>query len=167
MNLLVHECSRIYHCNSLLACITSEQIARMQKITKQCYLTGLPQKTSWTCHTCPEKTPMASCCRTLTLNCQLFCFGTLMVLYHMTSPVVYLHIHPPDLFLQTSDCPRCLPQKCWCTMFLTPGSSRLDFTASEDQLLLVLVIFYVSIKNTPTTSSQSFPKIIYLAECTF
>lgn len=136
--------------------------------TKQCYLTGLPQKTSWTCHTCPEETPLASCCRTLSLNCQLFCFGTLMVLYHTTSPAVYLYTHPPYFFIPHLT-------NFWLSQVSTPkvlvhnvpGSSRLDFTASEDQLLFVLVIFYVSVKNPPTSSLQSFHKIIYLAECTF
>ena len=133
MNLLVHECSRIYHCNSLLACITSEQIARMQKITKQCYLTGLPQKTSWTCHTCPEETPLASCCRTHLFKLATFSVCTLMTLCQGPCLSCCLSSHSPSKSLfflsNTSDCFTCQPEDCWCTTLSVPGSSSLEITA--------------------------------------
>ena len=56
--------SRIDYCSSLLAGITSEQIARPQKNTKPRCPTDLPKETSRPCHFSIEETPLASCFRT-------------------------------------------------------------------------------------------------------
>ena len=89
--------SRIDYCNSLLAGITSEQIARLQKIQNRAarlifrkkrhdHVTPLLKKFYWV--------PVSE---RIVFQLATLSFLFLMAHYHLTSPAVCPHTHPPDL----------------------------------------------------------------------
>ena len=93
--------SRIDYCNFLLAGVTSEQTARLQKIQNQAarltlrkkrhdYVTPLLKKLHWL--------PVLE---RILFRLATLSFRYLMAHYHLTSPAVCPHTHPPHLFVLT------------------------------------------------------------------
>ena len=136
--------SRSNYCSSLLAGITSEQLVRLQK-----YKTTLPDWPSvrniMSMSRLLEETPLASCFRAHCLQSgnsfiPLFWWHITTLLLLLSVLILILRV---SSFFLSETCDRLKGQsgKCWCTIFLIPGSTHLEFTTFENPPLLVFAIF--------------------------
>ena len=127
--------SRIDYCNSLLAGITSEQIARLQKIQNRAarlifrkkrhdHVTPLLKKFYWV----PVSERIVFQLATLSF---LYFDGTLPP-YLSCCLSSYSSSRSLRSSSQTSERPKGQPEKCWCTICSIPGSTRLEFTTFEN-----------------------------------
>ena len=140
--------SRSDNCNSLQTGITSEQIARLQKIQSHD-----ARLTDWSSLRKVMTMPHLSWGNSidslfpnaLSSDWQLLQSVILMVHYHLTSPAVWSRTKTSRSLCSSpkkkSDRPKGQSEKCWCTILSIPGSASLEFTTTENLPLRVFVVF--------------------------
>ena len=136
--------SKIDYCNSLLAGITSEQIDWHQKIQNHAARLTFRKKRH------DQVTPLLKKLHRLPVSERIvFRLATLSFRYFDGTLPPYLSCclssYSSSRSLrsssQTSERPKGQPEKCWCTIYSIPGSTRLEFTTFEIPPLLVFVFF--------------------------